>query len=59
MWGQATTRSINAVFSLKSYLPFDKLPGWQEIRALPLDEQKARLRDPEMRAPPGRRGSRG
>ena len=36
-----------------------RLPaGWQELRALPLDEQKARLRDPEVRAPPGRRGSR-
>jgi hypothetical protein len=48
-WGQATTRSINAVFSLKSYLPFDLLPAWKEIRALPLAEQKARLRDPEVR----------
>jgi N-acyl-D-amino-acid deacylase len=50
MWGQATTRSINAVFSLKSYLPFDVLPAWKEIRSLPLAEQKARLRDPEVRA---------
>jgi N-acyl-D-aspartate/D-glutamate deacylase len=50
MYGQATTRSINAVFSLKSYLPFDVLPAWKEIRSLPLAEQKARLRDPEVRA---------
>ena len=50
MYGQATTRSINAVFSLKSYLPFDVLPAWKEIRALPIAEQTARLRDPEMRA---------
>lgn len=49
MYGQATTRSINAVFSLKSYLPFDVLPGWQAIRALPLAEQKIRLADPEVR----------
>jgi len=49
MFGQATTRSINAVFSLKSYLPFDVLPGWQALRKLPLDEQKCRLADPEMR----------
>ena len=49
MFGQATTRSINAVFSLKSYLPFDALPGWQALRKLPLDEQKCRLADPEMR----------
>jgi N-acyl-D-amino-acid deacylase len=50
MYGQATTRSINAVFSLKSYLPFDVLPAWKEIRSLPLAEQRARLRDPEVRA---------
>jgi N-acyl-D-amino-acid deacylase len=50
MYGQATTRSINAVFSLKSYLPFDVLPGWKAVRALPLPEQKQRLRDAETRA---------
>jgi N-acyl-D-amino-acid deacylase len=49
MYGQATTRSINAVFSLKSYLPFDGLPGWQALRQLPIEEQKRRLADPEMR----------
>ncbi|HEY6980346.1 N-acyl-D-amino-acid deacylase family protein [Reyranella sp.] len=49
MFGQGTTRSINAIFSLKSYLPFDVLPAWQPIRALPLDEQKKRLRDPSVR----------
>ena len=49
MYGQATTRSINAVFSLRSYLPFDVLPGWKAVRALPLAEQKQRLADPEVR----------
>ena len=49
MYGQGTTRSINAVFSLKSYLPFDGLPAWKEIRALPVAEQKHRLADPEVR----------
>ena len=49
MFGQGTTRSINAIFSLKSYLPFDVLPAWKPIRALPLDEQKKRLRDPQVR----------
>ena len=48
--GQATTRSINAIFSLKSYLPFDALPAWRDIRALPVEEQQARFRDPETRA---------
>jgi N-acyl-D-aspartate/D-glutamate deacylase len=49
MWGQATTRSINAIFSLKSYLPFDVLPGWQRLRRLPLEEQRRRLADPTTR----------
>ncbi|MBT3331394.1 MAG: amidohydrolase family protein [Rhodospirillaceae bacterium] len=49
MYGQATTRSINALFSLKSNLPFDLLPTWKEVRALPLEEQKRRLADPETR----------
>ncbi|MFT5445713.1 MAG: N-acyl-D-amino-acid deacylase [Gammaproteobacteria bacterium] len=48
--GQATTRSINAIFSFESYLPFDKLPAWRELRDLPLDEQQRRLRDPELRS---------
>src|SRR5499426_4101154 len=49
MWGQTTTRSINAIFSLKSYLPFDVLPAWRELRGLPLAEQKRRLADPAAR----------
>ena len=50
MWGQTTTKSINAIFSLKSYLPFDVLPHWREVRGLPLEEQKRRLADPDVRA---------
>jgi N-acyl-D-aspartate/D-glutamate deacylase len=49
MWGQTTTRSINAIFSLRSYLPFDVLPGWRQLRGLPLAEQKRRLADPATR----------
>ncbi len=49
MFGQGTTRSINAIFSLKSYLPFDVLPAWRQVRDLPLAEQKRRLADPEVR----------
>ena len=49
IFGQGTTRSINAIFSLKSYLPFDVLPAWKPLRALPLEEQKRRLRDPVVR----------
>ena len=49
MFGQGTTRSINAIFSLKSYLPFDVLPAWRKVRDLPMEEQKRRLADPEVR----------
>ena len=49
VWGQTTTRSINAIFSLKSYLPFDVLPAWRELRRLPLAEQRRRLADPATR----------
>ncbi len=49
MFGQTTTKSINAIFSLKSYLMFDGLPAWKELRALPLAEQKRRLADPSVR----------
>jgi len=50
MWGQATTKSINAIFSLKSYLPFDVLPHWREVRRLPMAEQRRKLADPAVRA---------
>ena len=49
VWGQSTTRSINAIFSAKSYLPFDVLPAWKEIRDLPLEQQKAQFSNPEVR----------
>ena len=49
MFGQTTTKSINAVFSFKSYLPFDNLEVWKDVRALPHEAQKQRLSDPEVR----------
>ena len=49
-YGQGTTRSINAIFTLKAYLPFDALPSWKELRQRPIEEQKAGFRDPELRA---------
>ena len=50
MFGQTTTRPINAIFSFKSYLPFDVLPAWRALRAQPHESQKQCLRDPETRA---------
>ncbi|MBH67258.1 MAG: hypothetical protein CMM58_02785 [Rhodospirillaceae bacterium] len=49
IFGQGTTRSINAIFSFKSYLPFDTLPTWKEVRALSFAEQKAKFQDRETR----------
>jgi N-acyl-D-aspartate/D-glutamate deacylase len=37
------------VLSFQSTTPFDKLPVWREIRKLPLSEQEAKLRDPDVR----------
>ena len=50
MYGQTTTRPIIALFSLKSYLPFDNLPAWQALRDLPIDEQRQRFADPDIRS---------
>jgi len=49
-YGQGTTRSINAIFTLKAYLPFDGLPSWKTLRQRSIEEQKAGFRDPELRA---------
>jgi len=49
VYGQTTTKSIIAVFSLKSYLPFDNLPVWRELRELPIVEQQKRFGDPDIR----------
>ncbi len=50
MYGQSSTRPISVVFSMKSNLPYDVLPAWKEVRALPLDKQKRKLADPDTRA---------
>ena len=49
MFAQVHSRALSAVLSFKTQLPFDRLPVWREVRALPPAEQKARLRDPEVR----------
>ena len=41
--------SIIALFSVKSYLPFDNLPAWRELRELPIQEQQQRFADPGIR----------
>ncbi len=49
MFAQVHSRGLNVVLSFKTQLPFDHLPAWKPFRALPLAEQRERLRDPETR----------
>jgi N-acyl-D-aspartate/D-glutamate deacylase len=49
MFAQVHSRALTVVLSFKTQLPFDRLPVWRELRALPLVDQKQRLRDPELR----------
>ena len=49
MFAQAHSRSLSALLSFKTQMPFDRLPVWKELRALPLAEQRQKLRDPELR----------
>jgi N-acyl-D-aspartate/D-glutamate deacylase len=49
MFAQVHSRSLSALLSFKTQLPFDHLPVWKELRALPLAEQRRGLRDPELR----------
>jgi N-acyl-D-amino-acid deacylase len=49
MFAQAHSRSLSALLSFRTQMPFDRLPIWKDIRKLPLPEQAAKLRDPELR----------
>ncbi|HTO45574.1 MAG TPA: amidohydrolase family protein [Burkholderiales bacterium] len=49
MFGQVHSRSLSALLSFRTQLPFDRLPVWKELRALPLAEQRSRLRQPDVR----------
>jgi N-acyl-D-aspartate/D-glutamate deacylase len=49
MFLQVHSRALNVVLSFETAMPFDKLPVWRDIRKLPLAEQEAALRNPEMR----------
>ena len=49
MFAQAHSRSLSALLSFKTQMPFDHLPVWKDIRTLPLPEQVQRYRDPETR----------
>ena len=50
MFAQVHSRALNVLLSFKTYTPFDKWDVWKDLRSLPLDEQKARLKDPTLKA---------
>jgi len=49
MFAQVHSRALSVVLSFETRLPFDRLPEWREVRERPLDEQRALLRDPDVR----------
>jgi N-acyl-D-aspartate/D-glutamate deacylase len=48
-WGQVHTRQFGVLLSFLTRLPFDRLPGWSEVRSRPLSEQRRALADPDTR----------
>jgi N-acyl-D-amino-acid deacylase len=50
MYAQVHSRALNVLLSFEAHTPFDKWDVWKDIRSLPLAEQKAKLRDPAIRA---------
>jgi N-acyl-D-amino-acid deacylase len=49
MFAQVHTRDLRVLTSFLTHLPWDSLPQWKELRVLPLGEQEAKLRNPEIR----------
>jgi len=49
MIAQTHCRGISVLLSLRTRLPFDLLPAWSDLRALPVDAQLAVLSDPDRR----------
>ena len=49
MFAQVHSRSLSALLSFKTQMPFDRLPVWKDVRSLPLHEQQQKLRDSELR----------
>jgi N-acyl-D-aspartate/D-glutamate deacylase len=49
IFGLTHSRGVSVLLSFKTRLPFDVLPEWKPVRALPVEEQKQALRDPDVR----------
>lgn len=50
MYAQVHSRALNVLLSFEAHTPFDKWDVWKDVRALPLAEQKVKLRDPALKA---------
>ena len=48
---QTHCRGISVLLSLKTKLPFDLIPAWDDLRRLPVDQQVHILGDPDARKP--------
>ena len=48
--GQTRCRESSVLYSFKTWLPFDHLSGWRDLRSRPLAEQARRLGDGAVRA---------
>lgn len=49
MFAQVHSRALNVIYTFESNTPFDSWDVWRDIRRLPLDAQKEKLRDPETK----------
>lgn len=50
MYAQVHSRSLSTLLSFESHTPFDNWDVWRDIRSLSLSEQKAKLKDPAIKA---------
>lgn len=50
MFAQVHSRALCVIYTFESHLPFDTWDVWRDVRRLPLDEQKAKLKDPVLKA---------
>lgn len=49
MFAQVHSRALNVIYTFESNTPFDSWEVWRDIRRLSKEEQKAKLRDPEIK----------
>ena len=50
MFAQVHSRALSSLLSFESNTPFDTWEYWSDFRQLPLVEQAAKMRDPEIKA---------